>query len=314
MFKKIFLMILFVGVGLLIAGFVMTKGDFSMIGGAFLADEDYVAKEASGSEVIERVKFDLIDQDVTIYHSEDESYKVEYFESEYDLVHVSVEGTTLLIKGRHKNRIFFMNWKYKSSKVSSLTIYLPASFASEIEGSVTSGEINLDDFSLMKLDLDVTSGEVNVTNTTVENLFQADITSGSVTLKNITTKKARLEATSGEIEIINSTIQEELIVDITSGDLEVKSTFAKKVKASATSGEIVLINVETEEVDANVQSGDIEIVIKGESDDYEVDVDITSGSFYYLGKKERDRHLNRDGAYYLKLSATSGTIKVNFTN
>ena len=314
MFKKLILVILIVGIGLIIAGFAITGGNFKDIRAAFLADDDYTQMRKEGIEVFNNADIELADHDVYFYYSSDDSYLIEYFESDYDKVNISVENNKLIIKNTNKtfNKIF--NWKFKSDKVSRTNIYLPKGFNGNLKTKVTSGIILIDGFSLNEGNFKLTSGNLTVKNTDILTSLSANITSGDAYITNVKADSLTVDASSGTVKILSSQISNKINIDVTSGDIRVKETSSKLIDVEATSGRIYLEKVEVEGVNAEVTSGDIYMTLIGLDTDYRVEIDITSGTFYYLGEKTKSELINKNASKLISIDVTSGSARLSFVN
>lgn len=314
MFKKIIISIGVIGLILVIIGLVLTKGDFGKLKAAFVSDEDYEYVEKTGSDLINDVDVDVDDNHVTFYKSEDESYKLEYYESEYDKIIVNVIEGRLIVRNEEKHKIRFFNWKIKSHKVSQIAIYLPQSFTGKIKTDITSGKLNISNFTLSNLEVKITSGDSAIDNLIVNGNVDIELTSGKTTINKITCYDLTVDGTSGKINLNNSLINNRAKLKVTSGDINVNDSEFIKLEAKVTSGEINLVKIKSNDIITNITSGEINIQIVGNKDEYKTILDINSGKIYYDNIKVLSQIFNPNGAKYLEAKGSSGKIIINFIN
>jgi DUF4097 and DUF4098 domain-containing protein YvlB len=314
MLKKILIFIGVLGLILIAAGLILTRGDFTKVKAAFINDDDYDLIQKSGDEVITAVDVDVDDNNVTFYHSIDEGYKLEYYESKYETYSVSLVDGKLSIRSELKNHFRLFTWQFKSSKTSAMSIYLPLSFTGSINAKVTSGEVNIDHFTLTTLNVKVTSGKADIDAITVNGDMDVEINSGDMTLNDITCYDLSSEVTSGRININNSTIQNKARIRVTSGKINItESTFAQ-FDAKLTSGNMNINKINCSYIVTHSTSGDVYIKVVGNKDDYKAVLDIDSGKIYYAGIKISSQTVNTSGAKYLEAKGSSGKIIIEFVD
>jgi DUF4097 and DUF4098 domain-containing protein YvlB len=160
---------------------------------------------------------------------------------------------------------------------------------------MTSGNLDIKDLIFNNLYIILTSGNADINNVTVNNNLDFDAVSGGLNANNI---KVLALGRFG----------------ITSGNIKIESSEILKISADSTSGNIKLDEIKTSEIKAMSTSGNIDVIVEGTSVDYKTDLDVTSGSIYYLGNKVSKNVFNREKSKEITLYATSGNIKLNFTN
>jgi hypothetical protein len=160
----------------------------------------------------------------------------------------------------------------------------------------TSGMINIKETSCKIFDLQTTSGNISIAAGRAEN-FKAKQTSGKLNFDGCIIGNAEIKKTSGNLEIINSKIQ--------------------GLQISSTSGNTVFSGVLTGKTNIESTSGSINLVIDSKKDNYNIQIDATSGRIILDGQKiekKKDKQYNKSENCQnnLRLKSTSGNVLVNF--
>lgn len=295
MFKKFIVFLLFVGLAGVSVGVILSKGDFNEIKatlkGRFVYEYEYIKTE--GEEVISDVKIDLVNNNISLFYSVDETYSIDYYNTEKDAINVSIVDGKLIVKGIYKRLFNLFDYHYKTEAQKKVNIYLPASYSGNIKIDLTAGSLNIKNFNLENLNIDSTSGVINITESNFNNI-NIDLTSGYTSLKKVNANNSIMNATSGKIIIENSKI-DNLSIDLTSGKIDIVSLKANVIKTVVTSGET-----------------DLNII--GNVNDYKAVLESLVGKIHYDGNKYNDITINPNGAKLIEASCTSGNIIINFIN
>jgi DUF4097 and DUF4098 domain-containing protein YvlB len=160
----------------------------------------------------------------------------------------------------------------------------------------TSGTLDIKKIMCKTFDLQTTSGAISIAAGNIEN-FKAKQTSGRLNFDGCMIGTADIKSTSG--------------------NLDIKSTKMQGLKRSTTSGNTVFSGVLTGKTDIKSTSGSINLTIESKKENYNIFIDITSGSIFLDGQKTKK---NKDRLYYkseigqndLMLKSTSGSVKIMF--
>ncbi|HHU56489.1 MAG TPA: DUF4097 domain-containing protein [Acholeplasmataceae bacterium] len=311
MFKKLIIAFACVGLILMISGFILIKGNLKSIVDAFASDEDYELITKTGSEKIDEVYLDLSDRNVTFYHSEDESYKVTFYESEKDKINFSIDNGKLTMKNV-KRKFNFFNFNNKSNNVRTVDIYLPISFQGKMQLDLTSGKLNLDSFNIFSLEIDITSGNININNVEVESDVKIELTSGKANIDSLMTNNFDFDGTSGKVTIMNSEFKNKGNVEMTSGNIDIIDSSIPTIVARSTSGNIDFQNIVSNHIDIDITSGNADLTILGNVTDYKIEIDVTSGNVLYQGLKIKGQTINPNGIKSIKIELTTGNGTIEF--
>ena len=177
--------------------------------------------------------------DVKIIRSDNEKFRITYYESEKSTCRFDQSADGRLRISRHNERRWhFFFWGF-NLKDHSTTIEIPASFIGDISIKQTSGDLRI---SGTKLKGDIT----------------ATLTSGDVILSDMTAGRLDLVQTSGDLKLSDSTFAD-LSVQHTSGSIDVSRTQAESLRLSSVSGDIGGEEIRvTADVYVKTTSGDIE--------------------------------------------------------
>lgn len=295
MFKKFLVVIMFVGLGLIITGFVLIKGDFNNVVNSFTMDEDYEFKELVLEDDFDYLKIDLISHNINFKHSDDDKLKVEYYESENDKVNIKVEGNTLKLKSEYKKKYRFFNFRFKSPKVSNVDIYLPKNEYQNIDVELISGDLKINNFIFNEISIKTTSGDISLSKLNVNN-------------------KVVIDLVSGDFHVEDLNVTNDLNVETVSGYIKINTVSSKSISAKTVSGDIYVNDLITNSIKTETISGDIDLNINGNKDDFKAILNITSGTIRYGGIKLKSQTLNTDKDKSINADAVSGNITINFKN
>lgn len=129
------------------------------------------------------------------------------------------------------------NYKVTNSDVV-MKVFVPKDYNENIEVISVSSDINIEKFSLKKLNLTSTSGDI-VIHEIITDILKLTTTSGDVKIED-SSGTMDIETTSGDIKIYNKTNDKDIKIGSTAGDVYID--FAKdanySIEATTTSGDI----------------------------------------------------------------------------
>lgn len=174
---------------------------------------------------------------------------------------------------KYSNREFCVGFCISNDK--DIIIYLPSNIKSSLNINSSSGDINIDDFKNLDVNVDVKSGDVKIKGALKSNIVtlsgDVDIlsvndsiiktVSGDIEVKNVI-GKIDYSTKSGDIEIDRFDILENSVINTLSGSIEVSNIGNCYVNAKSISGDV---NVKASDrfskigLVINTSSGDIDI-------------------------------------------------------
>lgn len=301
--KKLFVIsgiALVVGLILMISGLAMgaKKGMYMDSTGIHVVDDNENGRKSVTEHNLKA--FDKIDLNVISYHIEfvqSKTFGLEIENNQNRKIDWSADNKTLKITEPLEENFFrifnidfsFMFGRYKPQ---TIRIYLPANTAlKDIYIKDTSGKVELSDFSSEKAYLDVISGNIKVTNGKIDD-FTAKRASGNLEMNQCELGVSNFSVISGKT-VINDSIVKGLNITSTSGKIDFNGTL---------SGNTDIYSI----------SGNVNLSIKGKTEDYRRDISMISGNLYVNGVKSSSDANESTAKYNLKIKTVSGGVKLNF--
>lgn len=204
------------------------------------------------------------------------------------------DGKTIHIEAK-RDRMIGMSFSLNYSP--RLTIYVPEGYRESIEIQSSSGDLNIEEFTLDSLDIDLSSGDVRGKKLVFET-GAIKSSSGDINMRDIETNQLKIRSSSGDLRL---------------------EDFKGELEGNSSSGDVVIIYKEFKsDLDYKTQSGDLTVDFNGEAIDADFDLDCNSGDVsmnFDLDdvEKEKDnevRGTKGEGTYQVKLRASSGEITV----
>lgn len=216
-----------------------------------------------------------------------------------------MDGDTLRIQ--YAKNGFRINWDLEKE----LTLTLPEGIRLETaEISLTSGIVDIPEMAAETLKVEVTSGEIKAKAEAKKAKFQA--TSGVIGVDMAgETEKLEIEATSGKINA-KAEKADEVRISATSGAIEASVKESKKTDVSTTSGKIKVTLYKMDELNISCTSGTVTALLPAEPG-FTADVSQTSGDFSssLAMTGDKNRHVCGDGSGSVKISTTSGDVRID---
>ena len=200
-----------------------------------------------------------------------------------------------------------------------------------IDGKILSqsGSLSIDGSEADSLDIKVSSGRTTIDNVKYDSI-KCDQSSGKLILQNVEADTLDVKSLSGGIDMENVTA-ESIVGNSTSGGAGFTNVNAKKVNMEVTSGsfkmdrcEIGELNAEStsggvkaeeskiDNADLDVSSGGINFNLIGDVNDYDFDLNVSSGSVRVNDdKKDGDYILINGKDKKIKAESSSGGININ---
>ena len=305
---------IFLGIIAVVLGFVFTKGDLNVIKAAFITDQNYEYVVHEGTDAVNDVYINVTINDVVFLKSDDETYKVEYYESEQDNFEFSVEEGKLSLKNTYQYKFRFFNFNFQSKEVKTIKVYLPLSYNKEIECISTTGDVIISDFNLEKITVKVTTGDISIKDTTVVTHITATSTTGNLTIENVNAVKLTIAATTGDTSIRNSNITNEVKVNASTGKITIDNVNTLRIDVVVSTGDIKINNVVCDDIDTRTTTGDIVMTLNGNENDFQVNLSTSTGSIKYQGIKSKGQIITSTGTKSIYAKTTTGNINIQIHN
>lgn len=301
--KILILALLVGGLVLLISGFVILRGDITKIRSSYIVDDQYEEINQFGNENLNTILIKGRDHRIIVSRSLDETYQLNYFVSERDNFTFSVENGVLSLQNNYVNTWF--DFSLKTDAVNAIYLTIPLSFAGEFDLKSTTGIISMMDLgNVNQIMARTTTGNISVDQALVATTIQLNSTTGNLTIQsstaeNITvgattgrvvcenvvaTNRIKATTTVGRVHMMQSSAQE-LELKTTTGRIILNAVNASKITAEATTGSIEGTQVETNEIYCDNTTGRIQLAIKGDPTNYQINVRTSTGTMYYQDQK-----------------------------
>lgn len=314
MAKKVLISVILIGIVLIITGLILAGGSFEKIVEAFNSDNDYSFVEKNGSEEVKEINIKIVSGNVVFHVYEEEGYKLEYYESEYNKKEVTLVDNVLIVDNKVKPRFRFFNINYNTSKIATFNIYLPNNFNGKANIETSSGNATISDFKFTTLKINVSSGNIILNKVDVEEDTIINTSSGNTKINNFKTNSLIVKTSSGNIELIDADVNTKVDLKATSGKVEVNTSKIPSILVQASSGNVNIVNVESDDVDIRLSSGNSKIKLYGSDADYKIDASVSSGKIYYQGQKIKGSLYDASGSKSIKVRCSSGDIEIDFIN
>jgi len=267
----------------------------------------------SGTEQFTDTVIDFMDIDVNSCEIIVEAWDNDYVSVDYENIPIEYniyeeEGTLKINKENNINLVWNVNFTEKQK----IHVFAPASVTyEEIEIEKNSGSGKVTGFNVAELHLESTSGSVSISDVTAKELYVGS-TSGSVSISGTTAQKSGFESTSGTFKVQDCELGD-TFMDGVSGSINFKNVSANNLVLDTTSGRVDFSGNLTGNSVFESTSGSMNVLVYGNEEDYNLRVDMGSGSFYLNGEKEDDYRIERAGAdNLLVFDAGSGRVSVEF--
>lgn len=199
----------------------------------------------------------------------------------------SIDNKTLKISSGNKNSFFFLFWHTPATYIE---LQLPVKTYDDFKLNVTSGNNELNDFTVKSLDINSTSGSIRV--------------------KNLVADTLKLNMTSGSMSFGNANIHS-IDAVMTSGDMVYDGVIDQRLDLTMTSGQFNsdLRGVAPQSIDFQMTSGQAHFTLAAPSD-FQLSLSKTSGSFTadFDHSQNGSKYTYKNGRDDYRLGMTSGSL------
>lgn len=296
-------------VGILIAAMGLRLGGKSAWG-YDLRNMKYMETGKASENTMELKEFDTLTVDITsadVYLTTGNSYSFSYRVQEGREPEVDQTGSELRIRQPVVVSAFVgFNMGVTGDRYD---ITVPEDCKEiELKFSGSSGELTVERVAVTGT-CKVLSGEVSLSGFDSKGL-EIDAASGDIVVAGVNADSLRVKASSGEITVRDGAFQD-LQVEASSGDISVSNVKTDSFTSDVSSGTVNVNRVEAQTVNSELTSGDITLDLIGNAEDYDFDINVTSGEISVNGADAGDRYVNEAGkAKKIKVEATSGDIEI----
>jgi len=305
------LIILGLGFVLMLTGFILNGGKLNAISLRFNRDADYSKTTAADVADISAVEINLKARHIVFSLSEDNSYKVEYYESERDKIMVTVTDNVLKIKDNPPKYNFFF-WGFRSRKVSTVTVVLPKDFTDEIAVDNNTGDVDLSELSLLtKLNVEVNTGDVMISGLTVNSHLEITSSTGNIEINGLTAPSLEIEVSTGRIYLTGVIISEVTSLKSSTGNIYISDMQSARLNVIASTGNLKIEDTITDSINAQTSTGSVTIKFYGVVEEYKLDLHTNTGRIRFQGEKCGNNLINPIGSKSITVSTSTGSISID---
>lgn len=139
-----------------------------------------------------------------------------------------------------------------------------------------------------------------------------DAGAGKITIESLNTKKLKFELGAGETEINNLNVTRNCEIDGGAGNINILSGGINNLDLDMGIGEVNLTAMLEGRNDINAGIGNLNIMLQGNKDEYEIKTKKGLGSVEIDGREMEDNQVFGDGENYIEIDGGMGNIKVDF--
>ena len=225
---------------------------------SFSLGEEYnkIFEENFDIEGFDNLKMNYKVGNIYIKESQDGKVKVIAYGKEDDEIKCEIQEKTLYIEDFHNKEIEFFGTKRK------IEVFLPKEFSNIINCESTAGNINIEDFENVKLNINTKAGNVNIGNAELANIktdagnikaknvpdLKVETKAGNVNVEKIT-KKCSIKSDAGNIKVTSLLIEEDSILETDMGNINIDETSDINVQ---TKNDLGKVNVEKNNKNSNI--------------------------------------------------------------
>ena len=307
--KLVLSSIIIIGLGLVLTaiGFALTGGKIMF---ANVREKDYSKQAVSGNELFEKLEVSFNVRDIILELSEDESYKIEYYEADYDKVNVNIVNNTLKISGE-RERYRFFNWPITSSDIFKVKIYIPLSFNGSVSIVGSTGKVEIKPIpELDDLYIKLSTGKVIITNLKANDIVLKTST-GSVDVNYLEAVTLNITVSTGSIILNNSKITNITYLYSSTGTIKVNNLETLQINSNSSTGRTTMEDIIVDDLDVTTSTGTITIKIIGKHEDYKIDCRVSTGSIRFQGEKYGTTLISLLGSKSVKARSSTGSVNLD---
>lgn len=159
-----------------------------------------------------------------------------------------------------------------------LTVYVPSSYSGDLSINTTSGDIDLNNTTLAKVNINSTSGDIECIDTINNDYTKIETTSGEINFAG-SLKDSTITSTSGDIELSVYEVGKNTNVSTTSGDIDLylKKDIGYEINFNTTSGDFDYTN----EDEHNYRNSNGNYTVSNGNKEHLLNIETVSGDFSF---------------------------------
>lgn len=271
---------------------------------------EYSGQIIDKTEVLEA--FDRIETDThsfDVYIQPGDEYKVEYHIIEENVPSIKVENNTLYVSQKNIGNISFFTTTVSEPQYMYITVPKDNTKVYDVDLLLTSDRMDIKEVNI-EGSIEMTSGDLFI-NDLDSNDLNIKMSSGKAKINDINANDINIKMTSGST-VINNLKGKNIELTMSSGDVDMDNVEADSINTKQSSGNIKGNNINIPVFKQKMSSGTVEWNIIGHKDDYNWNLNKTSGSIKIdndsIDKYNVDNKTDKD----FEAELTSGSLKISF--
>ncbi|MBR4343625.1 MAG: DUF4097 family beta strand repeat protein [Lachnospiraceae bacterium] len=306
-----------VGIGLASIGTVLGgkwNMGFNLKEFSFTTGSDKIVEDTVKIESFDKLKVDLSTIDIFIRTGKE--YSVFYRVPEDSVPDIECKNGTLKIEGKSKVS-FFLFGGFTSDEDEYIIVTVPEgsenAFESDIETST--GDIKLENGIYSYEKITSSTGDISLTGVNNDDEWKIDTSTGYLNIKNCTMKSLDSKSSTGDVAISGSKIEKRYDAKLSTGDIQMDNTSMEKIQVKGSTSDITFNNVQVDDIDFDVTTGDIKLLLDGKNEDYSIKLHTSTGDMNIDGIEYDGKNFeSQKGSKNIKIETSTGDITINYKN
>lgn len=252
-----------------------------------------------------------------------------------------VDGNRLVIKQKNRSKSKFFgfsisdygwNFGLMSNPHQNITITVKSDFLERFNLETGFGDVYVDGVKCNESKVTVGMGNFELKNTEVSGTLKIGVGTGDAKIDNINLGNGNFNIGMGKLDFINSSNSGKLDIDVGTGDARLENINANNFKFDGGLGSAKILktfitggsNIHSGTGDLNftgglkcdsyfdVGLGSCSITLSGNSEDYNLDLDVSLGESRVNGNKSLGKFNSKNAKYDLKADIGTGDLNLDF--
>lgn len=309
---KIFVVIILIG-ALLIIGAVISGLRLDDFNSLFIGDDDFELVSFSTDYDADKIVVNTGNNIVKVNVSEDENFNISYYQAESYVFTYTEENGEINLSSEDKR---FFKWFKISTHIKVISIDIPVSFLGKINILTNNGDIDINDIvSEDILSIRTKNGDITISNIQTLNKLSLITNNGNLKIKNsIIDNDFTAQTNNGNIVLEDITCNTEIYLTTDNGQISSSNITATKVRAVTSNGNVSLDDTFCTNVNARSSNGNVVINIKGDYNEYNIDITTSNGINRVNGQVvAKSLMIERETDFVVKAKTNNGNCFVNFS-
>lgn len=228
--------LIFVGLGLGLAGLICMDFDFTQLNTANTVTNTYTISEKFYS-----INIDVDECDLNFVLSDTDECKVVCFEENKAQNKVEVKNGVLTVENQDNRKWYDRIGVYWAD--TKITLYLPEKEYEVLEISDEVGDILMpSDFSFSNAKIKTSTGDVDF-NASIKDILSVDTDTGDITVNKINSANISLNTDTGDIDFSEAQIKQETTIITDTGSIKIDDLKSDVIKVESDTGDMLFENV-----------------------------------------------------------------------